>query len=170
MANRIVTRRPQRSTRQPTWIGAGLTATTVSSGATVIVGVLNAAALALRPFTVVRTRISMLYESDQAAVSERPQGAFGAVVVQDQASAAGAASVPGPISEADADWFIYQGLISSFIFLDSTSILNDGNLYEVDSKAMRKVGTNEDVVLMVENRASLGSVITLEGRMLVKLH
>ena len=47
--------------------------------------------------------------SDQTAVSEHIVGALGLIRVSDTALAAGAASIPGPITDAGDDgWFVYQ--------------------------------------------------------------
>ena len=45
-----------------------------------------------------------------------------------------------------------------------------GSAYDIDSKAMRKVGPNEDVALMIEEVNAFGAVVQTTGRMLVKLH
>ena len=43
--------------------------------------------------------------------------------------------------------------------------------YMIDSKAMRKVGNNKNVAMVVSNAdAGSGSLIAVEGRMLLKLH
>ncbi len=93
-------------------------------------------------------------------------------VVSDQASAAGVGSVPTPVTESDADFFLYEPLMAAFTFADATGIDADsGTVTQFDSKAMRKVGINEDVVLVVENEHSTqGAAVTIIGRMLLKLH
>ena len=157
--------------RTSQWISAGSVATTIGSGSQVLLQSLNAAALAIRPFTVVRTQLLVMWESDQVVTSERPHGAMGMVVVTDQAVAVGTTAVPGPISEPDASWLVYQGLMDSFI--DATSVGfqgNSGPQYAVDSKAMRKVEANQDLIMVVENRATVGAIFTVEGRILIKLH
>ena len=70
--------------------------------------VLNAAALALRPFTVVRTRANLIIRSDQQAASELFEVAYGETVVSEQASAAGVVSVPTPVTEDASDWHVYD--------------------------------------------------------------
>ncbi len=74
---------------------AALAAASVS-----LVSSLNAAALALRPFTIVRTRGLLIVQSDQVAATEQPFGALGLSVVTDQASAIGISAVPTPITDA----------------------------------------------------------------------
>ena len=174
MARSSFVRRPllrQGQKRQPLWIGLGVDPLALPASAKVLAGILNAAALALRPFTIVRTRLLFHVESDQLIASEQTQGALGIIVVSDQAVAAGAASVPGPITNTDAPFFVWEPFINSFLFLTGSGVQEPTGTYiTVDSKAMRKVNNNEDVAIMFENAAALGCNVSMEGRMLVKLH
>ena len=43
-------------------------------------------------------------------------------------------------------------------------------MFKVDSKAMRKVGLDDDVALVLQQRAAIGVILAVEGRFLVKLH
>ncbi len=175
MARRILgARRFVRPAGRTTlWLSAGVTNTTVGGGALVLFASLNAGALALRPFTVVRTRITMSATSDQLAATELSQGVLALQVVTETAVAAGIASVPTGITEADADFFVYQPWINSIVSATSVGIIENGgagNSWIIDSKAMRKVGTDDDIVTTVENRTAGGINIALEGRILIKLH
>ncbi len=136
---RHVARTP--SQRISTWVGFTASAQTVAGMTAVLLGVANAALLALRPFTIVRTRGVFFVESDQAATTERSHGVFGAVVVEEEAADAGVASLPTPGTEIDAPFFLYEPYIHSFRFFDATGT-NDpsGTTITFDSKAMRKVG------------------------------
>ena len=58
------------SDRQMVWLGAGILSATVSGSVATLLSMFNAAALALRPFTIVRTRLMIQIESDQSAASE----------------------------------------------------------------------------------------------------
>ena len=158
------------SDRKMVWFAMKLVNTTVASGGKALLGSLNAAALALRPFTITRTRLLLKYGSDQVANSETPQAAFGMIVVSDQAVATGNAAIPGPGTNTDAPFFVYEGLIDEWIVVSAIGIQRGAFFKEVDSKAMRKVGNNEDVAIMIEQGATFGADIAIEGRMLVKLH
>ncbi len=154
------------------WIGMQIPVVTVGANVATLVATFNAAAKLLRPFTIIRTRCILNITSDQVVTSEFVQGAFGMQVVTDSAAAAGVASVPTPLTETDADFFVYQPFINSF--LDATSVGffeqgGQGNSWLIDSKAMRKVGTDDDVAVTCNDLAS-GYNLALEGRMLVKLH
>ena len=171
MANRSRTRRHGK-TGETTWIAAGIAAMAVPASSKTQVASLNAAALLIRPFTIIRTRISCMFESDQLAVSERLHGALGGIVVNDVASALGVTGIPGPVMDATSPWFFYQGMLDSFVFATGVGFAGgnaSSRLYEIDSKAMRKVGVNEDLNFVFEMAAAKGGVLTIEGRILVKL-
>ncbi len=159
-----------KQARTMTWFGIDLGATVVAD-ASQLIGSLNAAALAFRPFTVVRTRLIMQYASDQAAASESPGGALGFIVASDEAIATGAGALPDPVDDANAPWFVWDPGQCNFLFGDGTGFLEpDGRMNVIDSKAMRKVGANEDVAIIFEEVNNFGMNLTLIGRMLVKLH
>ena len=168
---RSVARFVRPPARTTLWIGAGGAIATIVSNSNNFLFTLNAAALALRPFTIIRSRIDVLFQTDQLAVSETPTGALGKVVVTEKAAAAGVASLPAPLAEVDADWFVYQGMSSSFMFASSVGLDGNGGMhYIIDSKAMRKVGNDDQVVTMFEARNAGGAIMNLEGRTLIKLH
>ncbi len=66
---------------------------------------------------------------------------------------------------------MYQGLSSVVEFKTAVGFqTGDFHRYEIDSKAMRKVGINEDINQVGHLRAAVAGEIILEGRMLIKLH
>ena len=173
MARRFSNRPVIRGNRRVSdWFGAGLTVTTLATDDTLILS-LNAAALAARPFTIVRTRLSVFYASDQTAAEEFSQAVLTMQVVSESASTAGVDSCPNGIDETDADFIVYKPLFSDVISLSSVGIVyqnGDNFINHVDSKSMRKVGTDDDVVFILAQRAARGCDIAIEGRFLVKLH
>ena len=161
------------SWRQSLWFEFDAVSTTLAAaGNAVIQTSLNAAALALRPFTVVRTRGLIHLTSDQVVASEFQDVALGAIVLQEPAIAAGAGSVPTPVTEDASDWFVYERMMNDFLFFDATGVsVNDGRQRLVDSKAMRKVDLGMDIGVIVEASAlSDGAIVTTYLRMLIKLH
>jgi len=173
MARRhIVTRSGAR--RETLWFFTSIVRATLTANGGTLLTSLNAAALALRPFTIVRTHQTIHIKSDQVAASEVQIGAWAALVVSEAASAAGVASVPTPISEGDSDlFFAYQAMVNEFTLATAVGIDADaGTQYVLDSKAMRRVNGDQDVITVAEVDASTGDgmVITTFGRMLVKLH
>ncbi len=160
--------------RSNIWVSTNISLVNISAGATAtLLATLNAAALLLRPFTIVRTRFVLGVQSDQQVAGETQQGAMGMQVVTETAAAAGIASLPTPLTETDADFFVYQPWAFSFLFASAVGVQENngmGNYWTVDSKAMRKVGTDDDVAWTVEGVNSNGYNIGSVGRMLVKLH
>ena len=131
---------------------------------------LNAAALALRPFTIVRSRFEVELASDQAAVIEVQRAALGIAVVSDQAVAVGVTAIPTPITDMGSDlWLLHQ-----IIFADESSLTDrtrSATRVSIDSKAMRKVDIGQDIVIVSEiSSISSGADLTVGGRMLVKVN
>ncbi len=67
----------QGQRRQTDWFGISLGPTTVAASERLLLASLNAAALGLRPFTVVRIRLMFFVESDQSVASELVRGVLG---------------------------------------------------------------------------------------------
>ena len=160
----IFTRGPKRKTLwlQFAPISASLTAT-----GGILYFSLNAAALALRPFTIVRTKWEAFITSDQAAAVEDQVAGMGLAVVSDEAVAVGVSAVPTPISELGSSlWFMHK------ILMSAGSNVNEGRVgfqYTVDSKAMRKVEVGQDIVAVGEfSAAGDGLLLTMGGRILIK--
>ena len=164
--------RVTRAKRTSQWLFVDIQPAAVPAASKLLLGTLNAVGLSLRPFTIVRTHLEILWNSDQAAATEVQLGALGLMVVNDTAAALGVTGIPSPMSNADADWYTWQGLAGSFDFLSAVGFdAQTGRVFKVDSKAMRKVGADDDVVTMVENtHATTGAQISIMGRFLIKLH
>jgi len=162
--------------RETLWLGdTGAVTTLAAVNSVVLLSSLNAGALALRPFTVVRTRGTLSVRSDQAGASEAYGAAFGMAVVSDQAAAAGVASVPTPVLDSDSDlWYVYEMLLAT-IQLGTAVAFGAGAGVQriIDSKAMRKVEDGQDLVQVIEGAggaAAGGCVIQTFVRTLIKLH
>ncbi len=159
------------SPRKTVWLSIDTVSSTLSGApSAILANSLNAAALALRPFTIVRTRGIFHVASDQTAATESYMGDLAMAVVSDQASAIGVTAVPTPLTDKGSDlFFVYEQGVGRFQFSDATGIFEAGKQISWDSKAMRKVDDDQDVVLVVENELA-GCVVRSSGRMLVKLH
>jgi len=153
--------------RQSLWLQFQPSIVTLTATGGTLIASLNAAALALRPFTIVRTRFEVFVRSDQVAAVEDQFGGFGVAVVSEQASAAGIASIPTPITDLQSDYWLQHKLM-----LAAGSSVNDGRVgfgWSLDSKAMRKVNNNEDIVIVSEFAAAGdGFFLISGGRMLIK--
>ncbi len=159
------------SPRTKIWLGAGIAQATLTTNTATLIGILNAGALALRPFTILRTRLVIQLRSDQQAAAENPTGAYGEIVVKESATTAGIGSLPTPLTEPDADFHVYQGMTSSFTFITAAGFeSNAGRQYTIDSKAMRKVGPQDDIATVFEMRNVGGGIMNVEGRILIQLH
>ena len=159
--------------RTKVWIGAGIAQAAITGGAATLFSSFNSIALALRPFTILRTRMVISIQSDQVSASEFSQGVFSMQIVTDSAVAAGVASIPTPLSETEAAYFVYQPWFTNFILLDATGFAEkngEGNNWLIDSKAQRKVGIDDDVVTIIQVRSATGVNLATEGRMLLQLH
>ncbi len=162
--------------RSNVWLGLapGTTETTIPGGQAILIGSLNAAALALRPFTIVRTRGIFSWRSDQSGADESSGGIAAFIVVTQSAVTAGIGSIPTPFTEPNSDFFVYQPLWQTENFATAVgeqSNTGEGKVFSFDSKGMRKVGQNDDIALLAENISTTqGSLILINGRMLVKLH
>ena len=172
MARRVM--RGGRSVRQTLWVGIGESITALTSAnSAALIGVGNAALLALRPFTIVRTRGVYAVRSDQTGASENFSAALGACVVSDQANAIGITAVPTPFTDLGSDlFFLHQIYANRFEFISGVGIeANSAGLIQYDSKAMRKVPDGSDISFTIEaSSVSLGVSIFHAGRMLIKLH
>ena len=171
MANRVIgrgrfgaggARRPKRVVQ---WINsADVGFQAVGAGLSVILQT-NAT---LGNTTIVRTRGLMSYHPAVFSADTTPVGAWGIGIVSDQAAVA-AASVPGPWTDADWDgWLVWQPFAMRFESITQAGVLIGSVQQVFDSKAMRKVGTNETLVVVAESQAS-ALEIALPHRMLVKL-
>ena len=124
--------------------------------------------------TILRVRLMMLITSDQSIAGEDQVGAFGFIIVTNAALAAGAASIPGPVSDVSADWFVYQPFVQRFRHSSSIGMTQNGTFgvqYDIDSKAKRILqGTDESIAVMIEPSSdSEGFQTVLQGRMLTRV-
>ncbi len=178
MANRNVgskfIRGVVRSRRESVWIPIGTFEATLSGAPSAALGLsLNAAALALRPFTIVRSRGIFQARSDQLAADEIYGADLGMAVVTFQASTVGVTVVPTPVTDKGSDqFFVYEQLFGRIQIGSGAGTGPPTDLSQVvhfDSKAMRKVGEDDDVICAVENEIN-GVIVVVSGRMLLKLH
>ena len=173
MAGRRFTRGVNRGARRQTsWLPIEVAEVAVNSSA-VITHSLSATELATRPFTIVRTHVELFLQSDQLSATENQICAFGICVVSDQALAIGVTAVPTPITDIGSDlWFLHQSMQGQFAVNSAIGFEEpSGQSYSLDSKAMRKVNDDQDVILVVEaSSAAFGAIIGVLGRLLIKEH
>jgi len=160
------------SKRMSSWFDIAPTITNVAA-TSVVLNVMVAAELAKRPFTVVRTHLALRILSDQSGASEEQLAAVGLCIVSDQAAAVGVAAVPTPVTDAESDlWFVHQWMHASFLFGSGIGFSgDDGQAYTVDSRAMRKLEEDSQILVVAESQSpSDGTRIMCAGRILIKEH
>ena len=158
--------------RESLWMQVGFVSTALGASATAaITNFLTAAALAVRPFTIVRSRLKWLVVSDQSAATEAFVGNIGMAVVSDQAVAIGVTAVPTPATDLGSDLFFLIDQWPGRFELVGTSHAVDITPKTIDSRAMRKVNDDQDLVVTVEaGIGGSGCVVSAVGRVLIKLH
>ena len=178
MARRSRGRFARPAARTKMWIGTGVGAENIGGSSKVLSATLSSGALLLRPFTIIRTHLEVDIRSDQVAATETVVGAIGQMVVTDTAAALGVTAVPDPSGisgDPEADWFLWSALeVAFFIDINGTDGIGvDGDIsrrYSLDSKAMRKVGPDDDVVTVVVSELATGFSMVTQGRRLIQLH
>ena len=160
--------------------GVAVQAQITASGTTLVTSALAAAVDGL---TLVRTRGRLqLFLTAAGSPLDGFAGAFGIGLATAAAVTAGAASVPGPITEQDWDGWLYWtplqiiavGIIDGSAATDSDNMnaVTAAKDIEVDSKAMRKLGLGDSLYGALE--LSETGVATLnwrfDSRMLFKLN
>ena len=150
MANRRFAVRASK--RRTTWEGANIDLTDLTNGTAQFVTVISEANLEQFPNpTIVRTRGRMMLSSDP---SSTPGGfgelSVGLIVVNTTAAAAGPTALPSPAGDIGSDFFYWDvftfGAPAADVLGDTGSI----DRHVVDSKAMRKIGPNQVVVMIAE--------------------
>ncbi len=176
MANRFhgFRRRVVASGRKTFWLAGAVSQTTLAStSSAVVITSLNAAALALRPFTIVRTRGVWSVFSDQTAADENQFVQFGGIVVSDQAVAVGITAVPTPAEQDSSPWFFFDTALQRFNIGSDIGLVPNfaPDRYVIDSKSMRKVEEGQDIIGVVQNAAAgAGSIVNTYFKILIKLH
>ena len=99
--------------------------------------------------TILRTVGVLSVVSDQAAAVEDQMGAFGMIIVTENARAIGVTAMPDPVTDAGDDgWFVYQ----SFAQKTNAGGADPSKTYMLNSKAKRIIqGTGVNIALMVKN-------------------
>ncbi len=159
--------------RQTRWIGLTEARNTLAAANTaVLVTTANAALLALRPFTIVRTRGVLLMNSDQSTATEDWQVTYGHAIVSEQAAAIGVTAVPTPNADRGSDlWYVYEEGMGQVFNNTNIGVFHLSRVYRFDSRAMRKVEDGQDLVSVAETGSlSDGVTIVAAGRFLIKLH
>ncbi len=116
-------------------------------------------------FTLMRSCGSLLIKGTPDAVADDVVVGLGITIVSTDASASGGTALPNPITDANQSWLWHQ-----FVGLSagSAGLLGDdiGSVHrvEIDSKAMRRMKTNQSIVLVgILSNSQYAAVITTGG-------
>ncbi len=161
------------SPRLSAWIGVTAVTSQLGGGGSIaaLINSFNAATLATRPFTIVRVRGFFGIRSDQISTDEDYDAALGYAVVTDQASAIGVTAVPTPHTDQSSDmFFVYEALMGRHRTQSAVGFEENALTWmHYDSKAMRKVNDDQDLVVVIESSAiSVGTQVHHTARLLIK--
>ncbi len=156
--------------RQTLWVGpADQQYTAVASGTKVLVASFDAAANGLPSPTLIRTRGGFSHKPTVTTANITYVGAWGVCVVTDLAFTAGAASIPGPFTDAGWDgWLAWGSFAAELVVASGIGGFLSSEEMQVDSKGMRKITDFETVVFMAESETGALDV-NMPFRLLFKL-
>ncbi len=123
----------------------------VAAGAKVLLGGFSAGV----DVTIRRVLGQFWVEGDDTALQDTQIGVLGGMVVSDIAFAAGAASVPGPVTELSNDyWSLWQPFLQVNELVAAGGIGRNSMPREFDTKAQRKLPHGSVYALIVENASA----------------
>ncbi len=108
--------------------------------------------------TIMRVRGHVGVGMDVGAADDAGVVGVGLIVGTDAAVAVGSTAFPSPLDQFEADW-MWHGLFA-FRSISATQGVDVGGQYlqrEIDSKAMRKFKSNENLVVMVDGSLQAGT-------------
>ncbi len=161
------------SGRKTFWLAGSIVKTTLASaGSAAIVTSLNAAAIAMAPFTIVRSRGWFSFMSDQNSADEDQQVHYGEILVSEQALAVGISAVPTPRDDNGSSWHVYESAAQAINVGSDIGIHPNfmPTRYSFDSKAMRKFEEGQQLIQVIQNDTSDGAIVLTYSRVLIKLH
>ena len=120
--------------------------------------------------TVIRTRGLFVWGTDNPGSDEDQIGGFGIGVVSAQAATVGITAIPHPVVDAAwGGWFFHSYFMGRTEFGTAVGVeFNNMREIVIDSKAMRKVGDEERIVVVVQNTLVDGMIFGNFERFLSK--
>ena len=111
------------------------------------------------PATILRMRGQILLNFDAAADNSRQNVGIGIGIISSDAFAAGAGSVPDPLSETDYPWLWWSTipLVNDLQIAGESLQLAVVARVEVDSKAMRKVKPGQSLAVIYQTSAAVSA-------------
>jgi len=141
------------------WAGVVIPETTIGTTQAIIATLVDA-----EPITLLRSRGELMFAAIPDAAGDDDVIGVGLIVVSDASAGVGGASVPGPINDLSAPWIwhTFVPLLASGAAVDGASIGENARVV-IDSKAMRKIGLAESLILVVEASTGTFASITVTG-------
>ena len=164
MANRRFVRTTKRRVNWEVFANSSLAA---GAGSAVFTLVSEAILEAGPSPTIVRVRGEFWAKSQTSAVNARVTA--GIIVVTNKALAAGVASLPSPLTDGGSDWLWWDTY--GLAWQTGEPIESGAVRRVIDSKAMRKVGLNQVLVMVIETTSISGTPsvdMSFAGRVLLK--
>ena len=110
--------------------------------------------------TLIRTRGEILYSIDGPADNDAKSLGFGIIIATDAQVTAGVTAFPSPLSVLDADWLWHGfGLLKSQSATQFSDLGGQVGRLVIDSKAMRKMKPNDNVVFVVDGANLAGTPV-----------
>ena len=130
--------------------------TTVATSSKILLGQFVAGTSGIDE-TILRTRGTFCISQSAPETSDRVLiGAIGMCLVSDNAVAAGVASLPGPITDADDDlWMVWQSFCMTWVNVGTpATLVVPFPQHVIDSKAKRILTQGRQMALVVENASA----------------
>ena len=118
---------------------------------------------ALGRATVARIRGSYVMGFTPTAAADSMRVGLGIIVATADAVTAGVASLPGPITDPDASWLwvVYEELRSGAATAQDLQSVTQAVRGVIDTKAMRRTGTNDNLIFIAEGFITGGTPTAL---------
>ena len=141
------------------WGGVTIAETTLSTTQAILATFTD-----VEPITLLRSRGEFMISGVPDAIGDDDVVGLGIIVVSDASAGVGGASVPGPINDLGAPWIwhMFVPLLAGTAAVDAQAI-GDNARVSVDSKAMRKVGLAESLIVVAELTTGAYASVTLTG-------
>ena len=149
---------------QKSWLGANFGATSINATAQAVLGAFQFTVSSSS--TLLRIRGNLLVKATPDAVADNTVVGLGMGIITTDAATIGGTSVPGPLGDPDWDWVWHQ-----YVPLDAGQAALAGDdigtfvRVPIDSKAMRKMKTNESLVLIGHAANSNFGALVVSGGM-----
>ena len=151
--------RPRRSGRRADYSWSGIIGRAPGVGTTATLG--SGLITFTTPLTIVRVRGQVLVRLEGGTAGDVYVGGCGLILATDAAVAAGAAAIPSPSDVLDAEWLWHAWCPMETEDDTATEELGTQVLrLEIDSKAMRKVKSNMNLVFMADGIRLAGSSVS----------